>query len=402
MPRGAIRCCSGACRKTGAHAALSAFENNGTRDFDLGKLADIDDAAFDTLDPVTWPLREGEKNGQRRFFAEGQFYTSDRKAKFVAPQPPALRDNTSEKFPLRLNTGRIRDQWHSMTRTGKSLRLATHIAEPFVEVHPEDALAYGLIDGNFARVTTEHGECILKVHISEGQRQGWLFSPIHWSDETASRARIGDLVAPHTDPYSGQPEAKATPVTIEPVELPMQGFIRSRRRVELPRRTWWTRVTTAHGVETRIATDQGLMFWHEFAHEALGRDAQLVEQVDGPSGIYRAIAFVDGEFDSCVSVGPDQSALRWDDLPAVIAAGPPRDGRAPTISLCSTAALGPDDGPLVCACFSIGQETIRQAIHDGASSVGEIAKATKAGSNCGSCLPELKQMIARSRVPSAA
>ena len=187
------------------HAALSAFENNGTRDFDLGALATIGDASFDALDPVIWPCREG-KSAETRFFAEGSFFTPDRKARFIAPEAPALREGASNDYPFVLNTGRVRDQWHTMTRTGLSPRLGQHAPEPFVEVHPADARALGLKD--FARIATAHGEGIFKVHETEGQQRGSLFLPIHWSGETASSARACDLVAPHTDPYSGQPEAK--------------------------------------------------------------------------------------------------------------------------------------------------------------------------------------------------
>ena len=92
------------------HAALSAFENDGARDFDLGGLATISDADYDALEPVQWPLRAGDMPGERRFFAAGDFFTPDRKARFVAPEPPALQERTSPAFPFRLNTGRIRDQ----------------------------------------------------------------------------------------------------------------------------------------------------------------------------------------------------------------------------------------------------------------------------------------------------
>src|SRR6201994_826330 len=93
------------------HAALSTFENNGSRDFDIGALTSLSDDAFDALAPVQWPLREGTEP-QARFFADGNFYTNDHKARFVAPEIPALRSETSAGRPLRLNTGRIRDQWH--------------------------------------------------------------------------------------------------------------------------------------------------------------------------------------------------------------------------------------------------------------------------------------------------
>src|SRR5262249_27868160 len=146
------------------HAALSAFENDGTRDLDLGELARLTDAQYDTLDPVQWG-----GGAAKRFFADGGFFTPDRKARFLWPERPAPRRAVSEDFPFCLNTGRVRDQWHTMTRSGLSPRLAGHCPEPFVAVHPVDAAAAGLSDGGFARVTTEHGACVLKVVVDEGQ-----------------------------------------------------------------------------------------------------------------------------------------------------------------------------------------------------------------------------------------
>ena len=145
-----------------------------------------------------------------RFFADGGFFTPDRKARFIAPEAPALRDAASDAYPFVLNTGRVRDQWHTMTRTGLSPRLGQHMPEPFVEVHPADARVLrpdAISRASRPRMATASSRCAL----SDGQRRGSLFVPIHWNGETASSARVGDLVAPHTDPYSGQPEAKATP-----------------------------------------------------------------------------------------------------------------------------------------------------------------------------------------------
>ncbi len=383
------------------HAALSTFENEGTRDFDIGGVATVSDTDFETLAPFQWPQRASKPAAEHRFFGDGKFYTADRKAQFVAPEPPAPRDATSEDFPLRLNTGRIRDQWHSMTRTGKSARLATHLAEPFVEVHPDDARAANLEESGFARVTTAHGTCVLRVAVSEGQHKGMLFAPIHWSDENSASARIGELVASRTDPISGQPEAKATPVAISPVTLPVQGFIRTRRKLDLPPGTWWTKVTTPQGMELRIASDHDAMFWHHFAHDVLGRDAQLVEQLEG--GVVRAIAYVDGEFDTCLSIGPGTLALRWDNLNAVIAAGPPQDGAQTTMSVCDASLLTPDTGPMICACFGVGRDTVEDAVKSGAvASVADIGRVLQAGSNCGSCLPELKRILARQRAKAPA
>src|SRR5215471_6225106 len=228
------------------HAGLSAFENDGSRDFDIGAMQSLSDDAFDAMAPVMWPLREGGEPRQR-FFADGRFYAGDRKGRFVTPEVPALRSETSAGRPLRLNTGRIRDQWHTMTRSGLSPRLGAHLPEPFVEIHPDDASKYGVVDDSFARITTDYGQCVLKVVVSEGQQRGMLFVPIHWSEATASSGRVGALVAPFTDPYSGQPESKVTPASIAPYEYVFRGFVLSRRSIELPQSLWWARAAIAGG-----------------------------------------------------------------------------------------------------------------------------------------------------------
>jgi assimilatory nitrate reductase catalytic subunit len=335
----------------------------------------------------------------KRFFAGGNFFTPDRKARFIAPEMPALREAASGEFPYRLNTGRVRDQWHSMTRTGKSPRLAAHMAEPYVEVHPSDAKAANLIDGGFATVTTSYGACILKVIVSDGQRPGSLFAPIHWSDETASSARVGSLVTARCDPASGQPEMKATPAAIAPIDLPLRGFIHSRRELTLPPDTWWTKISTNEGMELRIATDRGLLFWADFAERTLGQDAQLVELTDATQGTYRTVAFIDGEFDGCLSVGSGDVALRWDSLKALVAAGAPK-GEWP-VPLQATVDVEDEAGPTICACLGIGENTIREAVRCGAATVTAIGNMTGAGKSCGSCLPELKRLAARERLALA-
>src|SRR5262249_4221965 len=230
------------------HAALSGFENKGRRDFDLGGLARISDAEYDALEPTQWPVRAETRRRQRRFFADGGFFTPDRQARFVAPEAPALHQATSDAFPFRLNTGRVRDQWHTMTRSGASPRLALHSPEPFVEISPADARACGLAAGGFARVATQHGAAVLQVVVRQGRARGSVFAPIHWRAAPASSARIGDLVAPATDPHSGQPEAKATPAAISAVAFASRGFALTRRPVALPPATWWAKVAVPGGL----------------------------------------------------------------------------------------------------------------------------------------------------------
>ena len=375
------------------HAALSGFENEGGRDFDVAGLATIADGAYQALEPVQWPLRAGEKlqqAGEKRFFAAGGFYTPDRAARFVPPQPPALAEATSPAFPFRLNSGRVRDQWHTMTRTGQSPRLAAHLAEPFVEVHPQDADRMGLADGGFARVSSQHGAAILKVLVSENQRPGSLFVPIHWSDETASCARIGELVAAHTDPHSGQPEAKATPATIAPVEFALRGLARTRAPLALPGDTWWVKVALAQGVEYRLATGSGPLFWHDFADRWRAADARFAEELDG--GVYQAAAFLDGHLDGCFLIAPSGAPASWDlaGLAAAAARAEDPGRRIPKSPACDYIE---GTEPVICACFRVSLDAVRAAVHGGAGSVEEIGRMLRAGTNCGSCLPELKRIV---------
>jgi assimilatory nitrate reductase catalytic subunit len=375
------------------HAALSGFENNGTRDFDIGGLAYLSDDEYDMLDPVQWPVRPDGMTNEARFFAEGGFFTPDRKARFIAPEPPQPQTPTGQ-FPFLLNTGRIRDQWHTMTRTGMSPRLGVHLPEPFLAVNPADATECGLQDGGFARVMTSHGTCVLKVSIDGGQSRGSLFAPIHWSGATASSGRIGELVGPNTDPYSGQPDSKATPAAIAPLRFASRGFVLSRRKVTLPPGTWWARVALHGGYGLLFAADLTAEAWRDCAMRWFGPQAELAEYLDSEHGMLRLAAYVEGRLQGCIFVGPPESAPQWDAVKALFGAEVIEDGPR-RILLSGQSGDGLEDaGPVICACFGIGLNVIRRAIASEAlTSAEEIGKALRAGTNCGSCLPELRKIV---------
>ena len=167
-----------------------------------------------------------------RLFADGHFSTPDRKARFIAPEPPALREATSAEYPLRLNTGRAARPMaqHDAQRPEPEARRAQARAVP----RNPPARRQGTTDlsnNSFARVRSRHGACTLKVVTSASQQRGSVFAPIHWSGANASSARIGDLVSPQTDPFSGQPEAKATPVAVAPLTFAYQGFALAASRL---------------------------------------------------------------------------------------------------------------------------------------------------------------------------
>ena len=380
------------------HAALSAFENNGGRDFDIGALASLSDDDFDAMAPVQWPVRQGT-DPQARFFADGGFFGNDFKARFIAPEIPALRSETTAARPLRLNTGRIRDQWHTMTRTGESPRLGQHLTEPFVEVHPDDALKFGVADGDFARVTTDYGQCTLRVIVSERQQRGMLFAPIHWSEANATGARVGSLVAPYTDPFSGQPENKATPASIAPYEYVFRGFALSRQPLVLPAHAWSARVAVNGGHGYLFADNADLAGWQSWLRSFAGDD--VAEYVDFGGGIYRAASFSGDRIDACLFIGPAQDAGDWNVVKDLFAADTlGNDQRRMLLSGKSADGLA-NAGPIVCACFGVGRNTICESIAAGARSPAEIGAKLKAGTNCGSCIPELRRLIVQTGASDA-
>ncbi len=374
------------------HAALSAFENNGNRDFDIGGLKSLSDEAFDAMAPVLWPIRAGAEP-QARFFAEGGFFSNDGKARFIAPEIPALRTETTAARPLRLNTGRIRDQWHTMTRTGASPRLGQHLPEPFVEIHPDDAARHGVADGDFARVTTDCGQCTLKVVVSERQQRGMLFAPIHWSGANATAARVGALVAPHTDPFSGQPENKATPASIAPYDYVFGGFALSRKPLALPEHAWVVRVAVNGGYGYLFADNADLTGWQSWLKSRAGHD--FAEYKDFGGGVYRAASFAGDRIDTCLFIGPARDAGDWNVVKGLFAADALSNVQRRMLLSGKSADGLASAGPIVCACFGVGRTTICNSIASGARSAAEIGAKLKAGTNCGSCIPELKRLIAQ-------
>jgi assimilatory nitrate reductase catalytic subunit len=384
------------------HAALSAFENDGARDFDIGALAALSDRDFNALSPVQWPARAGEAKTEPRFFARGGFFTPDHRAQMVVTERPRLRATVSAQFPLRLNTGRVRDQWHTMARTGLSPRLANHLPEPFVEIHPDDAARFGVVDGGFARVTSQHGSCVLKAMVREGQRRGVIFVPIHWSDETASSARIGDLVTGEVDPWSGQPEAKATPAAVAPISFARHGFALGISYRALPANTWWSAVTVRNGTGLLLASDASIDLWRETFRGAKS-NAKFAEYRDEVRGVYRVAAFADGKLDACLFLGPTDAPSAWDQVRALFEAGVLDIAQRQAVLSGRAASGAASAGPIVCACFSVGMTAIRDKIASGeAATVEDIGKLLRAGTNCGSCVPELKRMLATTPQPQTA
>jgi assimilatory nitrate reductase catalytic subunit len=274
-----------------------------------------------------------------------------------------------------------------------SPRLGQHLPEPFVEVHPDDAARHGLADGDFARVTTDYGQCTLRVIVSERQQRGMLFAPIHWSEANATGARVGSLVAPIIDPFSGQPENKATPASITPYEYVFRGFALSRKPLALPEHAWSVRVAVNGGHGYLFADNADLAGWQSWLKSFATDD--LAEYKDFGGGVYRAAYFSGDRIETCLFIGPARDAGDWNVVKGLFAADTlGTDQRRMLLSGKSMDGLA-NAGPIVCACFGVGRNTICDTIAAGARSAADIGAKLKAGTNCGSCIPELKRLIAQ-------
>ncbi|MGH8854483.1 MAG: molybdopterin-dependent oxidoreductase [Telluria sp.] len=387
------------------HARLSMWRNSAAelpRAFRIDGLVGMGRAAYDALEPLQWPVLQG-REGSARLLGDGRYSHPDGKARFVVTAPRAPVHALSREFPLALNTGRLRDQWHTMTRTGKSPRLAGHSPEPFVDLHPHDALLAGVREGELARVSSRWGAVVARVSHSGGIARGAAFVPIHWNGQTASDARIGAVVNPEVDPVSGEPEFKHTPVRVEPFGVSWHGFVLSRDELDLDRIANWTRVRGASFVRYELGGREAVT--PERARELLGADeeADWIEYEDKSEGMLRCALLVGGRLQACLFVSrrPDLPSRNW--LGGLFAEPALSAKDRATLLAGRAPAQGADPGPIVCSCFGVGRNTICKAIVErGLTDAAGVTACVRAGGNCGSCLPEIRQLVATQQLePSA-
>ncbi|MBB6506240.1 assimilatory nitrate reductase catalytic subunit [Sphingomonas endophytica] len=365
------------------HVRLSRYGDDGGRVFTLPTTGG-GNAGYDDLAPFRWGGTP---------FADGRFATPDGRARLVAVvQKPLAAPLTN--WPLTLNTGRYRDHWHSMTRTGLAPRLARHRAEPLVEVHPDDAARFGIADGGLARVATPQGESVYRASIVATQRAGELFVPIHWTDRTSTGGRTGLLPRPLADPHSGQPGFKATPAAIAPVATRWRGFaLFAGEPARRPDVLWATRVAVPAGTLWELADDRapdGL--------DALLPSGERVEAVDPARGTRRVAVLAKGRLVAALFIteSGELPARDWliEQLSASSAAPTVLAGRAPGVAV--------ERGAIVCACFDLGMRTIVAAIRERRlTDVAAVGAAIGAGTNCGSCRPALARLIAEEKTDAA-
>ncbi len=369
------------------HAGLTAFENDGRRFLDLSGFAGLTRDDYNGLTPTRWPYRAG--GSTHRLFADGRFATPDGRARLIAPKATGPAQATSPAFPFALNSTRVRDHWHTMTRTALAPELNRHVAEPLIDIHPKDARRLGIKDGRLAVVTTAYGEAILKARVTDDVREGNLSVPMHWTRQFAPFGRSNPLVNPSVDAISGQPEFKHTPARVAAYGEAWHGFVMTPRDFDGELPSWsadtvWRRIPHAHADCFEIAGIAPL--------DVSGIPVTLMLD-DVTRGLMRRVRIEDDRLTRAIFVAPIHKKLPprdWllDRFGDAVLDAKDRDalliGRRPGVE---------DKGRIICACRSVGEKTILAAITDGAASIEAIGEATTAGTACGSCKGELKQCL---------
>jgi assimilatory nitrate reductase catalytic subunit len=368
------------------HAGLTAFENTGQRFLNLSGLTGLTRDDYKALAPTRWPItKAGSTN---RLFADGRFATPNGRARLIAPKATGPANATSPDFPLSLNSARVRDHWHTLTRTALAPELNRHISEPLLDIHPKDAKRLGIREGRLACVATAYGEAILKAHVTDDVREGNLSVPMHWTRQFAPFGRSNQMVNPAVDAMSGQPEFKHTPANVRAYNEAWHGFIMTPRDFDgdLP--------------------DFGDAVWRRSSHafadcfEIAGiapmdiSTLEITQSLDDvTTGLTRRVRIEDGRLTRVLFIAPIHKRLpsrdwlleRFGDLVL--------DGKDRAALLIGRLPGVQDKGRIICACRSIGEKTINAAIADGALTVEAIGEVTTAGTSCGSCKGELKQCL---------
>ena len=405
------------------HEAIWNEHRESTRGRDL----DITGLSYAQLErsPQQWPFPQGATEGRSRLYTDGIFPTSDGRARFVAEAWRPVAEPVDARYPLALTTGRLRDQWHGMSRTGTLGRLFGHVAEPAVQLNAADMAARSLTEGDLVHVTSRHGSLIVPAHSSAELAPGQTFMAMHWGSEYLGGrsstglplAGVNTLTTPAFCPVSKQPELKHAAVKVLKAELPWSLLAlawlpdtqalsaRDALRTLMPEFAFAACVPFGRersGVLLRAAAYEAppddLLSRIE---QLLGLSgAEVLRYADRKQGQRRAMRLArvggDTRLEAVVLAG-DTRAEAWirtvlqDELPAqaygrlLLAPG----ARAPV----AVAARGRQ----VCTCFNVAEDTIQSTLATCAGSedqrLGALQAQLKCGTNCGSCLPELRRLV---------
>jgi len=385
------------------HAALTAG-----RDLDLSGL---DYATLERDGPQQWPYPQGATAGRARLYEDGRFATADARARFVDVRHATVAEATDARHPLHLNTGRLRDQWHGMSRTGLAGRLYNHAEIPVAACHPDDLQRRGIAPGELVRIKNRRGEIVLPAAVDPAQKPGHVFLPMHWGRRRLNSAGANELTVAALDPHSKQPEFKHAAIRIEPANLPWRGLL-LRRTTDPEQALRWNRelapllvsfgyaALALAGRETTVLT---LQLAAAAAPDAqvlarlaaiLGLDAaQALNFADARRGIAKRALVEDGVLAGLALFG-ETAAGNW--LKEAMLADQAIEPLRSWLFLPAAtppANLAHHRGRIVCNCRNVAETDIAEAVATGADTQEAVQERTGCGTGCGACLPELKKMV---------
>jgi assimilatory nitrate reductase catalytic subunit len=241
------------------------------------------------------------------------------------------------------------------------------------------------------------GSIFARLRLSGEMPRGMIFVPIHWSGDFASDARVGALVNPIVDPVSGEPELKHTPARVMPFVVSWHGFILSREPLVDLDVTWWTFARGEQFLRYEIAGRRVYSDWSRWARRlfnAHNEHSDWLEYSDPNAGVYRAALLIDDRIAACVFLSPRQDLPSRTWLSGLFVKNRISDKDRAGLLMGQAADARADTGPVVCACFGIGRRTICEAIgKHGLGTPQEVGQKLRAGTNCGSCVPEIKMLL---------
>ncbi|PKG81372.1 nitrate reductase [Colwellia sp. 75C3] len=373
------------------HAQLTQFENNGERLLDLSGLSQLSAKEYHQLAPVHWPVNKEHPQGCARVFSDGKFNTASGKAQFIAVTPQLPIQQTSAEFPFVLNSGRMRDQWHTMTRTGKTSKLSAHTDKPYLYLHPKDAKDLGVQDNDMLTITASTGQAISHVKVDNQQRIGECFMPIHWNKSYASHGNVSALYQGIVDPISGQAECKQGAVGLSKKIYQQYVSVHTTGDVNL-NADFWVKSTAVYGDVYQVAfhqTTNDALLWSQ---KTSGLSGEWLTFQQGSQCFIVCLQAGKLAFLAYFSTGWPEIETSW--LDHVFSE------KTLAFATIQSLLLGIsseefNQGKQVCSCFNIGEKTINKAIGQGCSSVDELGEKLQCGTKCGSCKPELASLISQ-------
>ena len=341
-------------------SAESVFNEH--RETTRGRDLDITGLSYALLaarGPQQWPFPEGAAAGRKRLYEDGVFPTPSGRARFVPTPYAPVAEDADESYPLRLTTGRLRDQWHTMSRTGTVASLFAHEPEPRVGAHPEDLARLGLVEGDLVKLASRRGHVFLRVTDDADLARGVVYVPMHWGARFlggAGRRGINELTIAALDPSSRQPELKHCAVRMEKADLP------------------WRLIATSGPADLAalMKETEPFMSAAPYAVRALvGRERPALRlSLAAEKASADLLSRIRGVFGEGALVRSGDASDPW-----LKAGGAPERGRT------------------VCNCFDVAENDIKIFLGE-SKSLEALQASLKCGTNCGSCVPELRRMAA--------